>query len=113
MNDLFDNPRIAPKSPKMLNLREIGLNHAMSFNEMWHSRLPITNHSNMVRNAHKVFYGAEFDGHCYGCAMWTDPVAANRMSKDFVWLELRRLAVAPDAPSAQTQERGPSRESES
>ena len=30
--------------------------------------------------------------------MWTDPVAANRMSKDHVWLELRRLAIAPDAP---------------
>jgi hypothetical protein len=30
--------------------------------------------------------------------MWTDPVAGNRMAKDQVWLELRRLAVAPDAP---------------
>lgn len=98
MNDLFDIPRIAPESPKMLNLREIGVNHAMEFNQMWHSRLPVTSHSNMVRNAHKVFYGAEFDGHCFASAMWTDPVAGNRMSKDHVWLELRRLAVAPDAP---------------
>jgi hypothetical protein len=98
VNDLFDLPRISPISAKELNLREIGLNHAMEFNQIWHSRLPVTSHSNMVRNAHKVFYGAEFEGNCYASAMWTDPVAANRMSKDYVWLELRRLAVAPDAP---------------
>jgi hypothetical protein len=96
--DLFAIPRIPPNSPKMMNLREIGVNHAMEFNQMWHSRLPVTSHSNMIRNAHKVFYGAEFDGHCFASAMWTDPVAGNRMSKDHVWLELRRLAVAPDAP---------------
>ena len=96
--DLFDVPRIAPVSPKMFNLREIGVNHAMEYNQQWHSRLPVTSHSNMIRNAHKVFYGAEFEGHCFASAMWTDPVGGNRMSKDHVWLELRRLAVAPDAP---------------
>jgi hypothetical protein len=96
--DLFDIPRVAPSSPKMLNLKEIGLNHAMNFNEMWHSRLPITSFSNMSRSSHKVFYGAEFEGHCFASAMWTHPVAGNRMSKDYIWLELRRLAVAPDAP---------------
>ena len=30
--------------------------------------------------------------------LWTTPVANNRMSKDFVWLELRRLAIPEDAP---------------
>ena len=98
INDLFLQERISPESCKKLNLREIGVDFAMKHNELWHSRLPVTSHSNMIRNAHKVFYGAEYKDHCFAVAMWTDPVAANRMSKDHVWLELRRLAIAPDAP---------------
>lgn len=98
LNDLFEQPRIVPSSPKFLNLREVSVNYAMEKNQEWHSRLPITSHSNMIRNAHKIFYGAEYQDHCFAVAMWTDPVAGNRMSKDYVWLELRRLAIAPDAP---------------
>ena len=96
--DLFDFPRVIPKSPKLMTLREVGVNYAMEKNAGWHSRLPVTSHSNMVRNAHKVFYGAEYKDHCFAVAMWTDPVAGNRMSKDHIWIELRRLAIAPDAP---------------
>jgi hypothetical protein len=98
MNDLFAQPRVPPDSPKLMNVKEIGVRHAMQYNELWHSRLPITSHSNMIRNKHFVFYGAEYQDHCFATAMWTDPVAANRMSKDYVWLELRRLAISPDAP---------------
>jgi hypothetical protein len=96
--DLFEQERVIPNSPKAMNLREVGINYAMEKNKEWHSRLPITNHSNMIRNAHKVFFGAEYKDHCFAIAMWTDPVAGNRMSKEYVWLELRRLAIAPDAP---------------
>ena len=96
--DLFDFPRVIPDSPKLLNLRHVGVKYAMDKNMDWHSRLPITNHSNMIRNAHKIFYGAEYEDHCFAVAMWTDPVAGNRMSKDYIWLELRRLAISPDAP---------------
>ena len=96
--DLFDFPRVIPDSPKLLNLRHVGVKYAMDKNMDWHSRLPITNHTNMIRNAHKIFYGAEYQDHCFAVAMWTDPVAGNRMSKDYIWLELRRLAISPDAP---------------
>ncbi len=96
--DLFMQERVVPASPTIMNLREVGVNYAMDKNMDWHSRLPVTSHSNMIRNAHKVFYGAEYQDHCFAVAMWTDPVAGNRMAKDQVWLELRRLAVAPDAP---------------
>jgi hypothetical protein len=96
--DLFMQERVIPSSPTLMNLREVGVNYAMDKNMDWHSRLPVTSHSNMGRNAHKVFYGAEYEDHCFAVAMWTDPVAGNRMAKDQVWLELRRLAVAPDAP---------------
>ncbi len=98
MNDLFLGERIQPKSPKEMNLREVGLVFVMEHNERWHSRLPTTNKDNLLRNAHKVFYGAEYKDHCFAVAIWTDPVAANRMSKDYKWLELRRLAISPDAP---------------
>jgi hypothetical protein len=96
--DLFLSERIAPSSPKRLSLREISVDHAMEYNAMWHSRLPTTSHSNMIRNTRKIFYGAEYEGHCFASAMWTDPVANNRLSKKFIWLELRRLAIAPDSP---------------
>lgn len=98
MIDLFEMPRIVPESPKLLNLKEVGLKYAMDKNSEWHSRLPITSHSNMIRSSHKIFYGAEYKDHCFAVAMWTDPVANNRMSKEYVRLELRRLAIAPDAP---------------
>ena len=98
IDDLFLGERSILETPKKMNLKEVGVDFAMKYNELWHSRLPITSHSNMIRNTHKIFYGAEFDGHCYAVAMWTTPVANNRMAKDQVWLELRRLAIAPDAP---------------
>ena len=98
MSDLFLQDRIIPSSPKIMNLREIGVRHAMRFNQMWHSRLPITVEGNLLRNARSIFYGAEYKDHCFASAIWTDPVANNRLSKNHIWLELRRLAISPDAP---------------
>lgn len=80
-----------------MNLREVGVDYAMDKNKEWHSRLPITNHSNMIRNAHRVFYGAEYQDHCFAVAIWTDPVARS-LANQKIYLELRRLAIAPDAP---------------
>lgn len=96
--ELFDSPRLIPSSPKCMSLKTIGVKHAMKFNELWHSRLPKTVESNLIRNKVSLFYGAEFKDHCFASAIWTDPVANNRLSKNFTWLELRRLAIAPDAP---------------
>ena len=42
--DLFKQERVIPNSPKLMNLREVGINYAMEKNKEWHSRLPITNH---------------------------------------------------------------------
>jgi hypothetical protein len=39
---------------------------------------------------------AEFDGLHYATAVWTHPIARNLPQE--TWLELRRLAIAPDAP---------------
>ena len=95
---IFDIPRLIPKSPTLLNLKEVGVDYAMQRNLEWHSRLPETSKGNMLRNTHAIFYGAEFKDHCFAVGMWTTPVANNRMSKDHTWLELRRLAIASDAP---------------
>ena len=98
MNDLFLQERESPTSPKLMTLRKIGVRHAMRYNEMWHSRLPLTVEGNLLRNKRYVFFGAEYKDHCFASAIWTDPVANNRLSKNFIWIELRRLAIAPDAP---------------
>jgi hypothetical protein len=96
--DLFLQERIVPTSPKQMNLKKIGVHHAMNYNQMWHSRLPLTVEGNLLRNKRYIFFGAEYKDHCFASAIWTDPVANNRLSKKYIWLELRRLAIAPDAP---------------
>ena len=60
-------------------------------NAEWHSRLP------MIGNSHgRVYYRAEHNGVIYAVAMWSNPVA--RLLPQREWIELRRLAIAPDAP---------------
>ena len=55
MIDLFLDERIAPSSPKLLNLRQIGVDHAINYNKLWHSRLPETVKGNLLRNRHYIF----------------------------------------------------------
>jgi hypothetical protein len=43
-----------------------------------------------------VFYAAEYDGRYFAVAMWSNPVA--RLLPQLTWLELRRFAIAEDAP---------------
>jgi hypothetical protein len=71
---------------------------ACRLNALWHSRLPIIDWSNVVRNKHSICFGARFDGDLYAVAIWSSPVAANRMKNGREALELRRFAIAPDAP---------------
>src|SRR5882672_12442911 len=60
-------------------------------NRQWHSRLPLIGNSKG-----RAYYAAEFAGVRYAVAMWSNPVA--RLLPQQTWLELRRFAVAPDAP---------------
>lgn len=98
MSDLFNFKRVSPSSPKLMKVLTIGVDQAMKFNQDWHSRLPNTQKGNLIRNKHFIFFGAEYKDHCFASAIWTTPVANNRLSSNEVWLELRRLAIAPDAP---------------
>jgi len=68
---------------------------AQDLNFLWHSVLPIVSLGWLSRY---VAYGAEFKGQWYAVAIWTDPIAANRLTDGAKLLELRRFAIAPDAP---------------
>jgi hypothetical protein len=68
---------------------------AISLNRLWHSRLPKVVESNIIRNRHHACYGAECGGIWFASAIWSSPVAMG-LPQD--WIELRRLAIAPDAP---------------
>jgi hypothetical protein len=69
------------------------IDHALArrLNALWHSRLP-----RLTSPQCRAAYGAECGGLYYAVAVWCRPLA--RRLPQFEWLELQRLAVAPDAP---------------
>jgi len=73
---------------------EIDRYKAQALNKQWHSRLPEYNTGFCLNSL--VSYGAEFENQYYAIAIWTNPVAAALPQHD--WLELRRMAIATDAP---------------
>jgi hypothetical protein len=84
-----------PTSALQLRFDRIPLKRAIELNRLWHSRLPVVVESNIIRTIRRVQYGAEFDGIAYAAAIWTNPVARLLPTE---WIELRRLAIADDAP---------------
>lgn len=87
-----------PISPLQLTLNEAPAEIAVRLNKLWHSVLPEMNLQNLKGQKHSVCYTAEYKNRYYAVAMWTTPIAANRMKDGFDKLELRRLAIADDAP---------------
>lgn len=71
---------------------------ACMLNEMWHSRLPNIHWSNVVRNTHYVCYAIFYRQAVIGVAIWSSPVAQNRMKNGKETLELRRLALSDVCP---------------
>ncbi len=63
----------------------------LDLNAAWHSRLP----KFVTACPCPLYCGAEFDGLWYAVAAWSPPVA-RLLPQD--WMELRRLAIADDAP---------------
>jgi hypothetical protein len=83
-----------PISPLQLNIIEIPLYIAKGLNKLWHSRLPI--YETGFLPTHKACFGAEFKNKFYAIAIWGMP---NSPSLPYdIWLELKRFAIAPDAP---------------
>lgn len=87
-----------PTSPLQLTVIEISVQTARELNWHWHSILPSTHLGNFLRCRRSVCFGAEFRGIWFAVSMWTDPVAENRMKDGKLILELRRFAIAKDAP---------------
>ena len=80
-----------PTSALQLRFEVIDRRTMESLNRKWHSRLPRFSTACPC----PVYYGAEFDGLWYAVASWSSPVSA---MVDQSWMELRRLAIADDAP---------------
>lgn len=85
-----------PKSPKELEIVKVKAHLASQLNKLWHSRLPNIHPSNIIRNRHYICYGAMFDWRYFAVAIWSSPV--NQSYDIDTVLELRRLAICPEAP---------------
>lgn len=82
-----------PTSPLDLFIGRIDIKDAVKLNAKWHSRLPIFD-TGFCMNGWA--YSAEYENRVYAVAIWSNPVSAALPQHE--WLELRRFAIAPDAP---------------
>ncbi|MBT9165332.1 MAG: hypothetical protein DDT23_01349 [candidate division WS2 bacterium] len=98
MSNLFEEKAELLASPKLLTCSEIDVVRACNLNKRWHSRLPEIHWSNVTRNKYYVCYGASYNNVIYAVAIWSSPVAANRFRNGDTILELRRMAISPEAP---------------
>jgi hypothetical protein len=103
MNTRADDARVAcplfqaeyggsqPTSALQLRIGKIAPRTAMTLNRLWHSRLPEISNWRMCEG-----YGAEFGNVYYAVALWSVPCNQNLFKMGCY--ELRRLAIAEDAP---------------
>lgn len=82
----------SPTSPLQLHLGWSTVAIAIRLNELWHSRLP--SFTNPPEQCKAIC--AEYDGIFYAAAIWSWPSA--RMLSYPKHYELKRFAIAPDAP---------------
>jgi hypothetical protein len=86
-----------PTSALQLWVHQIFYSEARALNAIWHSTLPrIGDPKNVMSPKAAPCFAATFEGVIYAVAIWSHPVSRSLPQK--TWLELRRLAVAPDAP---------------
>tara|TARA_R110002153_G_scaffold41774_1_gene119047 strand:- start:3 stop:575 length:573 start_codon:yes stop_codon:yes gene_type:complete len=89
---------LIPTSALQLKINKCNVHHACKLNQLWHSRFPKIDWSNVVRNKDYICFIAEFDNIAYAAAIWSSPIAANRLIEGKTALELRRMAISDDAP---------------
>lgn len=78
------------QSVRELVLERCPIQTARHLNALWHSRLPRTQ-----EGPWQFAFAAHKQGFAYAVALWHNPSARGLPSH---WLELRRLAIADDAP---------------
>jgi len=81
-------------SPLQFEIVYINIPFAILLNKEWHSRLPIFK-SPYITKKH-ISFGARYKSCWYASAIWTPPIS--RLFNNRGFLELRRMAIAPDAP---------------
>ena len=86
------------ESVKDIIIEECRAQIACMLNELWHSRLPKIHWSNVVRNTHYICYVFKYKQAVIGVAIWSSPVAQNRMKNGKRILELRRMALSNVCP---------------
>ena len=87
-----------PTSPLQLHVGEVSVVKAIDLNALWHSRLPKVIRGNIDRNRHSICFAAECAGIFYASAIWSSPVSRELATNGECLLELRRFAIANDAP---------------
>ena len=87
-----------PMSPLQLKFEQCGIKCAIELNKLWHSRMPELNYQVSLWGGISIAYVAEFKNYSFAVSIWTRPIAANRMKHGTKILELRRMAIADDAP---------------
>ena len=94
---LFGEPTTVATSARQLQIERIDLTTATDANWHWHSQLPEV--GGLQFGDRCLAFGAVYENGLYGVAIWTRPIAANRMRKptDHL-LELRRLAIPDYSP---------------
>lgn len=80
-----------PTSPLQLHFEQMKAKAGAELNARWHSVLPSIPYFHI-----QIAFGAFIDGVPYAVALWGRPVA--RTICGLGWLELRRMAIAPEAP---------------
>lgn len=90
MFPLFDTAADAPAKATQLLVSTCTPKFACHHNAEWHSRLPYAQ-----RGPWSVAFAAQYHGTAFAVALWHNP-SARTLPQD--WLELRRMAVAPNAP---------------
>jgi hypothetical protein len=97
MNPLFGptERESIPASVKQLSLEPTSFEDALALNALWHRTQPKMG-VGFVRRMPFLSFAAVHEGIVYAVAIWSNPVARNLPQKR--WLELRRLAVGPEAP---------------
>ena len=85
----------SPTSPLHMRVTEIPFLLAQQLNAAWHSRLPRFG-TGFIINQPFLSFGAQHGDTLYAVAIWSNPVARHLPQQ--TWLELRRMAVSPDAP---------------
>lgn len=98
MHPLFqaDQGGSIPTSPLQLRIVAIPFDLAKALNRQWHRTLPRFG-TGFCKTMPFLCYGAVFEDKLYAVAIWSNPAARNLPQQ--TWLELRRFAVADDAPT--------------